>query len=86
MTTGHRPLCSFEAWLGRLSRCPADACPLWEPGGAALPGGCLLERVGADLAGGPDVAALLLDLRSTLEAAQSQPEPTASASSWTASS
>ena len=46
--------------------CTGDVCPFWEPGGAVVPGGCIVERLGTDVWRG-DVAACLLELRVRLE-------------------
>jgi hypothetical protein len=51
---------------GREERCTGDVCPFWEPGGAVVPGGCIIERLGTDVRGGY-VAAYLLELRERLE-------------------
>jgi len=58
--------CALEAALGRPVPCPEDACPLWEPGGAALAGSCVLERVPFDVVGRPALAELLLAVRGRL--------------------
>jgi hypothetical protein len=58
----HRPLCTIELIAeGHAERCPGEACAFWEHG-------CVLTRVEADLAGRPEVAQVLLDLRHELEA------------------
>jgi len=64
-----RPLCRLQYAAGRVEECPQDKCPFWEPGGAALPGRCALERV--DLSDRPEVAHLLLTLRKRLELQES---------------
>jgi len=46
--------------------CPRELCAFWEPGGAVLTGGCLVDRIGVD-ARRPDIAAYLLDVRKRLE-------------------
>jgi hypothetical protein len=51
--------------------CPREACPFWEPGGAVMPGGCIIDRVGTDIRR-PDVAAYLLDVRERVEAARTE--------------
>jgi hypothetical protein len=58
-------LCRLKAALGEVQKCPEEACPFWEPGGAVLDGRCAFERV--DLPSHPDVATLLLRIRSELE-------------------
>jgi hypothetical protein len=74
MTTTHqtRRLCSLEAAVGKHEPCPEDACPFWEPGGAALAGRCAFEEVGVV----PDasLATWLLEIRGKLEIAGSAEE------------
>jgi hypothetical protein len=62
-------LCSLEAVVGRSEACPEDACPFWEPGGAALAGRCAFEELG--ISADPGLAAWLLEIRGRLEAASS---------------
>lgn len=58
----HRQLCTIELIAeGHAERCPGEACAFWDRG-------CALERVESELAGRPEVAELLLDLRRELEA------------------
>jgi len=66
------PLCKLQYAVGRVEECPQGACPFWEPGGAALPGRCALERV--DLTSRPEVAHLLLGLRKRLELGEAAAE------------
>ena len=54
---------------GRLEPCPRERCAFWEPGGAVVPGACLLERLAVDLRR-PDVAGYLLEARQRLEQAR----------------
>jgi hypothetical protein len=54
--------------------CTRDACAFWEPGGAVLPGGCIIDRLGTDLRR-DDLAAFLLDIRRRLERVRDS-EPT----------
>jgi hypothetical protein len=68
----HEALCKLQYALGRVERCPEDACPFWEPGGAALAGRCAIERL--DLAGRTDVAEWLIRVRKRLETAKSKDE------------
>jgi hypothetical protein len=68
MTTTPR-FCRIAAAVGRDEACPERACPFWEPGGAALDGRCAVDRLELDARA--DVAAWLLRLRATLEAAES---------------
>jgi hypothetical protein len=60
-------LCSLEAAVGRSAACPEDACPFWEPGGAALAGRCAFEELGISA----DLASWLLEIRARLDAASS---------------
>jgi hypothetical protein len=64
--------CSLEAAVGKTEACPEDACPFWEPGGAALGGRCAFEEVGVV----PDaaLATWLLEIRERLEATSSKDE------------
>ncbi len=59
---------------------PEDACPFWEPGGAALVGRCAFEEL--DVAADAALATWLLELRERLASAES----TAAAAKPTASS
>lgn len=67
-------LCSLELAAGRTKACPAGACPFWEPGGAALPGHCAVERF--DLAPQGSLAEWLLEIRERLASASSAEERT----------
>jgi hypothetical protein len=51
---------------GEAELCLRDACAFWEPGGAVLPGGCIIDRLGTDIRR-DDLAAFLLDIRRRLE-------------------
>jgi hypothetical protein len=62
-------LCSLETAVGRSEACPEDACPFWEPGGAALGGRCAFEQLG--VAADEELAAWLLEIRGRLESASS---------------
>jgi hypothetical protein len=68
-----RRLCRLHLTLGRGEQCPEGACPFWEEGGAVLPAGCGLERLGIE-AEQPDLAEYLLDLRAQLECARDREE------------
>jgi hypothetical protein len=58
----HRPLCTVELIAeGHAERCAGVECAFWERG-------CVLSRVESELAGRPEVASLLLDLRRQLDA------------------
>jgi hypothetical protein len=73
-------LCSLEAAVGNAEACPEDACPFWEPGGAALGGRCAFEQLGlpADAA----LASWLLEIRERLEGASSAEEERAMRSTF----
>jgi hypothetical protein len=58
---------------GVVESCPRDRCGFWEPGGGPLPGDCVLSRLGVDLTR-PDLAAYLLEVRTTLEEARNLAE------------
>jgi hypothetical protein len=62
-------LCSLETAVGKTAECPEDACPFWEPGGAALGGRCAFEQLGVTADEG--LAAWLLEIRGRLESARS---------------
>jgi hypothetical protein len=65
-------LCTLEAAVGKSEACPEDACPFWEPGGAALGGRCAWEQLG--VAADSELSAWLLEIRRRLEAASSADE------------
>jgi hypothetical protein len=70
MTIEHTTrLCSLEAVVGKREACPEDACPFWEPGGAALGGRCAFEQLG--LSADAHLASWLLEIRERLESASS---------------
>jgi hypothetical protein len=62
-------LCSLAFVAGKAEACPEDACPFWEPGGAALGGHCAFERLG--VSDNAELASWLLEIRGRLEAASS---------------
>jgi hypothetical protein len=64
------PLCSLEVAVGKNGICPQEACPFWEPGGAALSGRCAVEEL-KGLTNAP-VATWLLEIREKLLAASSE--------------
>jgi hypothetical protein len=74
MTTEHRTrrLCSLATVVGKTEACPEDACPFWEPGGAALDPRCAFEELG--VAATPPLASWLLEIRGRLEDAGSADE------------
>ena len=55
--------CHLEALVGREARCTGDACGFWQ-----TERGCALDGASAELAGRPEVALLLLDVRDRLAA------------------
>lgn len=64
-------LCTLHATVGNAEECPRGWCAFWEAGGAVVPGGCELERLGFDLSN-VDLAHYLLDLRHALEQARDE--------------
>ena len=60
-------LCALQDAVGRVEGCPDARCPFWEPGGAVLVGGCLIERLALDLERRPDLPHYLLELRVALD-------------------
>jgi hypothetical protein len=46
--------------------CPGELCAFWEPGGAVVAGGCVIDRLGVDVCR-RDLASYLLDTRERLE-------------------
>jgi hypothetical protein len=73
-------LCSLEAAVGRAEACPEDACPFWEPGGAALDGRCAFEQL--DVATDAALARWLLDIRGRLSSAISAEDVEAARSAF----
>lgn len=65
--------CSLQDVAGRIEAC-STACPFWEQGGAVLPGGYRLERLGLDLKGRSELVEALLKIRRRLERAPSHTE------------
>jgi hypothetical protein len=63
-------LCSLEVVVGKDGVCPEEACPFWEPGGAALGGRCAVDELGGVT--DPAVSAWLLEIREKLLAASSE--------------
>jgi hypothetical protein len=61
-----RRLCRLQYAAGRIESCPGPDCPFWEEGGAVLPAGCMLERLGVDLERHPEIAHALLQTRRKL--------------------
>ena len=62
-------LCSLEAAVGKPEACPEDACPFWDPGGAALDGRCAFEQL--DVAADVPLATWLLEIRERLVSSES---------------
>ena len=62
-------LCRLEKVVGKHAACPEDACPFWEPGGAALGGRCAFEEL--DVATDAPLATWLLEIRERLASAES---------------
>ncbi len=61
IVNAHRPLCTIEMIAdGHAERCTGERCAFWQDG-------CVLARVESELAGRPEVAGLLLELRRELE-------------------
>jgi hypothetical protein len=54
---------------GKVEVCARERCRFWEPGGTALPGRCILERLATDIrrAG---VATCLLEVRDRVNRAR----------------
>jgi len=57
-------LCHLQYRAGRIEPCGEGDCPFWEE--AALPGGCLLQRLDLDLDAKPDLVHALLQIRRAL--------------------
>ena len=62
-------LCSLDAAVGKAEACTEEACPFWEPGGAALGSRCAFEQL--DVAADAALAAWLLEIRGRLASAGS---------------
>ncbi|HUK95365.1 MAG TPA: hypothetical protein VLU96_09950 [Gaiellaceae bacterium] len=56
-------LCHLQYRAGRIEPCRETDCPFWEEGGAALPGGCVLQRLDLDLDATPSLVHALLQVR-----------------------
>ena len=57
------------AGQGLVGACTRERCAFWEPGGAVVAGGCVIERLDVDVRR-PDLAACLLETRARLEQAR----------------
>lgn len=55
--------CHLEALVGREGRCPGESCGFWQ-----TDRGCALDAARTELAGRPEVALLLLEVRDRLSA------------------
>jgi hypothetical protein len=65
--------CTLRLATGVVEPCTGERCAFWEPGGAVVRGGCLIERLGSYFLG-PDVARYLLETRERLEQARDRSE------------
>jgi hypothetical protein len=61
--------CLLRSATGVFEPCTQERCAFWEPGGAVLEGGCVIQRLGVDVRR-PDVASYLLEARERLEQAR----------------
>ena len=52
--------------MGVKETCRQQRCAFWEPGGAVVEGGCVIERLGLHIFGS-DVARYLLETRERLD-------------------
>ena len=65
--------CTLRLATGVIEACPGGQCAFWEPGGAVVEGGCLIERLGVDVRQ-TDLAEYLLEMRQRLEQARDRSE------------
>lgn len=65
--------CTLRLATGVLEACPGAQCAFWEPGGAVVEGGCLIERLGVDVRQA-DLAEYLVETRQRLEQARDMSE------------
>ena len=61
--------CTLRLGTGVTEACRSERCAFWEPGGAVVEGGCLIERLGVDVRRA-DLAEYLLETRERLEQAR----------------
>jgi hypothetical protein len=54
---------------GKSETCPHERCAFWEPGGAVVEGGCVIDHLGFDVRR-TDVARYLLETRERLDQAR----------------
>jgi len=74
MTTSEEATCALRvAAEGVAEPCPRGRCPFWEPGGAVVAGGCVIDRLGVEVRR-PDLAGYLLETRRRLEEARTRKE------------
>jgi hypothetical protein len=67
---------------GQVEPCPRELCVFWEPGGAVVPGACVIDRLAIDV-GRADLAAYLLEAREQLERARDLAEAEAARTEFT---
>jgi hypothetical protein len=65
--------CTLHLAQGVVEPCTGEQCAFWEPGGAVVPGGCFIERLGVDVRRS-DLAAYLLETRERLDQARDSSE------------
>ncbi|MGB8003780.1 MAG: hypothetical protein WCF27_05900 [Gaiellaceae bacterium] len=58
--------CILGLAVGAVEACTLERCAFWEPGGAVVQGGCVIDRLALDVRR-PDVAAYLLEVRERLD-------------------
>jgi hypothetical protein len=58
---------------GQAEPCPRESCVFWEPGGAVVPGACVIERLGVDVRR-VDLSTYLLEVRERIEQARTLAE------------
>jgi hypothetical protein len=58
--------CTLGLAVGAVESCTLERCGFWEPGGAVVEGGCVIDRLALDVRR-PDVATYLLEVRKRLE-------------------
>jgi hypothetical protein len=68
--------CTLRLATGVIEACPRERCAFWEPGGAVVQGGCVIERLGVDVRQ-TDLAEYLLETRQRVEQARPMSEPEA---------
>jgi hypothetical protein len=66
-------MCTLHLARGVVKPCTGGRCAFWEPGGAVVASGCLIERLGVEVRR-PDVAAYLLETRERVERARDRGE------------